>query len=162
MNGRGRQAALNSLQKQAVEAFEFVVDDAVPGILQGDQTRSPNPLMLKLGKVARNHHVLGPVEDDGGDVDTGEIGPPVLVPERDRGPDGADPRRGQGDVLKPPLGGLRLRTGKELIVTEIVGELRPVGGGLANQSVDGLTGQAIGIIRQRKMLCRSVAIWLKE
>ena len=106
MNGRGRQAALNSLQKQAVEAFKFVVGDAVTGILQGDQAGSADTLMLKIREVARNHHILGAVEDDGGDVDTGEIGPPVLVPEGDRGPDSADPRRGQGHVLKPSLGGL--------------------------------------------------------
>ena len=78
--GNRRQAALNSLQEQAIETFELIVNDTVPRIFQGNQAGTADSLMLQPCQIAGDHDILVPVENDGGDMDAGEVGPPVLIP----------------------------------------------------------------------------------
>ena len=124
--GNRRQAALNSLQEQAIETFELIVNDTVPRIFQGNQAGTADSLMLQPCQIAGDHDILVPVENDGGDMDAGEVGPPVLIPQGQCGPDGADTRGGQGQILEPIFRGLGLRAGKQLLVGKIMSQLGSV------------------------------------
>ena len=79
-------------------------------------------------------------------MDAGEVGPPVLIPQGQCGPDGADTRGGQGQILEPIFRGRGVRAGKQLLVGKIMSQLGSVGGSLMDEGVDRFAGQAIGII----------------
>ena len=63
-------------RKYPVKQGQLIIHDTVSAVFKGYQTGTGDSLLLDTGQVIGYHHILSPVDDPCGNMDTGKVTAP--------------------------------------------------------------------------------------